>query len=52
MKKGLEEDSTSNQCNAEAILLSGQLGAGHYLGSMMSMQVVHILEISYQHTSS
>ena len=49
MKKGLEEDSTSDHCNAEAVVLSGQLGAGHYVGSMISMQ---ILEISYQHKSS
>lgn len=52
MKKGLEEDSTSDHCNAEAIALSGQLGAGHYVESMISMQIVRIHEISYQHTSS
>lgn len=32
VKKGLEEDSTSDHCNAEAVALSGQLGAGHYVG--------------------
>ena len=52
MKKGLEEDSTSDHCNAEAIALSGQLRAGHYVESMISMQIVRIHEISYQHTSS